>query len=262
MAGDLMQAVGAVLGELRQKHGASNLARVEGLVAGIAGKRAAPAHPLQPELEMIFPGLAAKPWYDASAFPQAARLAAAAGQLRAEFVRGLLDGADPASADPARVGAALRALDGKAPNLLAESRERYAPLTAVLRGVFRAELHEPVQVKVVPLPRGERNRARACADNFYLSFRVGLLGRGRLRVAGEERAWEAGGCLVNDDSFEHDSIHEGQEDFGLMLIARAWHPELTPPEIEALLRLGAVMTAASGPSAAQWRDQLSQLQRP
>eukprot|EP00928_Gymnodinium_smaydae_P029961 TRINITY_DN22412_c0_g2_i1.p1 TRINITY_DN22412_c0_g2~~TRINITY_DN22412_c0_g2_i1.p1 ORF type:complete len:648 (-),score=90.56 TRINITY_DN22412_c0_g2_i1:362-2305(-) len=46
----------------------------------------------------------------------------------------------------------------------------------------------------------------------------------RIRVGDEWRRWEAGKCLVFDDSFEHEVQHHGV-DPRVVLIADIWHPE-------------------------------------
>lgn len=54
----------------------------------------------------------------------------------------------------------------------------------------------------------------------------------RLRVASEEpRGWEEGGCLVFDDSFEHEVIfdeagpHEAYPGDRVVLLANFWHTD-------------------------------------
>ena len=46
-----------------------------------------------------------------------------------------------------------------------------------------------------------------------------------IRVARESRTWEEGKCIVFDDSFEHEVIHDGSRNRFVLLI-NFFHPEL------------------------------------
>eukprot|EP00811_Abedinium_folium_P020821 NODE_2983_length_2111_cov_2.050907.p1 GENE.NODE_2983_length_2111_cov_2.050907~~NODE_2983_length_2111_cov_2.050907.p1 ORF type:complete len:628 (-),score=179.43 NODE_2983_length_2111_cov_2.050907:97-1980(-) len=48
----------------------------------------------------------------------------------------------------------------------------------------------------------------------------------RIRIAGKWYTWEVGRCLVFDDSFEHEVMHNGG-DARVVLIVDLWHPEFT-----------------------------------
>lgn len=54
-----------------------------------------------------------------------------------------------------------------------------------------------------------------------------------IRVAQETRNWENGKVLLFEDSFEHEVWNHSDRRRGI-LILDFWHPDLTPPEIEAL----------------------------
>jgi hypothetical protein len=56
---------------------------------------------------------------------------------------------------------------------------------------------------------------------------------GGLAVAREVRPWQAGRCLVFDDSFIHEAINQSDET-RVVLIFDLRHPALTGPEREAL----------------------------
>lgn len=51
----------------------------------------------------------------------------------------------------------------------------------------------------------------------------------RIRCGTEWRGWEENGCLLLDDSFEHEVRHEGSRR-RVVLIVDCWHPELTLSE--------------------------------
>jgi hypothetical protein len=54
-----------------------------------------------------------------------------------------------------------------------------------------------------------------------------------IRVGGERRRWEAGRCIVFDDSFEHEAWN-ATESVRTVLIVDLWHPDLTSEEIAVL----------------------------
>jgi aspartyl/asparaginyl beta-hydroxylase (cupin superfamily) len=54
-----------------------------------------------------------------------------------------------------------------------------------------------------------------------------------VRVRGEARTWEAGRCIVFDDSFEHEAWnHSAQR--RVVLIIDFWHPGLSDDEVTLL----------------------------
>ena len=83
-------------------------------------------------------------------------------------------------------------------------------------------------------------------SNLRLRCHLGLVvpEGARIRVGTEVRAWEAGRCLVFDDSYEHEVWHEGEGE-RIVLICDMWHPDidvdseilptLTPDETEAFV---------------------------
>ncbi|MEZ5573720.1 MAG: aspartyl/asparaginyl beta-hydroxylase domain-containing protein [Halioglobus sp.] len=58
----------------------------------------------------------------------------------------------------------------------------------------------------------------------------------RIRVGDQWRSWQQGKCLVIDDSFDHEVVHEGDER-RVVLLLDCWHPQLTAKEREFLLQL-------------------------
>lgn len=54
-----------------------------------------------------------------------------------------------------------------------------------------------------------------------------------LKVAGETRRWREGGCLVFDNSLEHEAWNHTSQP-RIVLIIDFWHPDLTPAEIAYL----------------------------
>jgi aspartate beta-hydroxylase len=58
----------------------------------------------------------------------------------------------------------------------------------------------------------------------------------KIRSGAEWRTWRRGQCLILDDSFEHEVIHDG-ETRRVVLIVDCWHPDLTEKDRAFLARL-------------------------
>lgn len=54
-----------------------------------------------------------------------------------------------------------------------------------------------------------------------------------IRVANEARRWEVGKALIFDDSFEHETWNEGEQE-RVVLLFDLWHPDLQRDEIDAI----------------------------
>lgn len=55
----------------------------------------------------------------------------------------------------------------------------------------------------------------------------------KFRIGDEWTGWEEGKCLVFDDSFEHEVIHEGHES-RVILLMDFWHPDVTEEQKKSL----------------------------
>jgi aspartate beta-hydroxylase len=71
------------------------------------------------------------------------------------------------------------------------------------------------------------------ASNLRRRYHLGIEGAegARIRCDGTWRTWERGRCLVFDDSFEHEVVHDGDRRRSVLLLD-CWHPELSPSERE------------------------------
>jgi len=58
----------------------------------------------------------------------------------------------------------------------------------------------------------------------------------RIRSGHEWRSWHRGECLILDDSFEHEVVHDG-ETRRVVLIVDCWHPDLSEKERDFLARV-------------------------
>lgn len=87
---------------------------------------------------------------------------------------------------------------------------------------------------------GTRLLPHCASSNNRLTCHLGLsCPHGpRLRVGPEWATWEEGRCLLFDDSFEHEVVHDGTE-VRIVLLIRFWHPDL--PEVRWMPTLEAGM---------------------
>ncbi len=67
----------------------------------------------------------------------------------------------------------------------------------------------------------------------------------RIRSGSEWRQWKPGDCLVPDDSFEHEVVHEGGKR-RVVLIVDCWHPALNEREREFLTALHRRFSRSTG----------------
>ena len=84
-----------------------------------------------------------------------------------------------------------------------------------------------VRVRACGVRAGTHLAAHCGPSNFRLRCHLGLVVPSgvRIRVGDEVREWEAGKCLIFDDSFEHEVWHDGDED-RVVLICDLWHPDV------------------------------------
>ncbi|CAE7506013.1 ASPH [Symbiodinium natans] len=77
------------------------------------------------------------------------------------------------------------------------------------------------------LQPGTHLRPHCGPTNMRLTCHLGLdIPEGcRITCAGESREWETGKCIVFDDSFEHEVIHEGSQPRTVLLV-NFWHPDI------------------------------------
>jgi aspartyl/asparaginyl beta-hydroxylase (cupin superfamily) len=57
--------------------------------------------------------------------------------------------------------------------------------------------------------------------------------KAKLRVGTQWRGWAKGKSMAFDDSFEHEVVHEGDQE-RIVLVVDVWHPSLTAGDIEVL----------------------------
>jgi len=127
-----------------------------------------------------------------------------------------------------------------------EENCRECPMTAELLRSFsevsqcaEMRLGESLFSQLLP---GTRLRSHCGPSNLRLTCHLGIRIPSGCKIVcgGEPCCWEEGKCIVFDDSFEHEVLHEGDEARTVLLV-NFWHPDV-PPE----MRHG-LMSAARSP---------------
>jgi aspartate beta-hydroxylase len=183
----------------------------------------------------IYPGLSARPWYDAAAFPFARALEANYEQIRDEVLgldRSLFHHESEAIK---REGAWKVVLLYELGRKNSENTAR-CPVTTRL-----VEAHSTVRtiaglIYFSRMAPGTHIKAHWGPTNLRLRCHLGIqipAGDCAIRVGGETRGWEQGKCIVFDDFNEHEAWNRTAED-RIVLIADIWHPDLTPREISMI----------------------------
>jgi aspartate beta-hydroxylase len=191
-----------------------------------------------------YPGLTARPWHAPHRFPVTHNLERAAPQILAEF-RALDPGrfADEAQ-DIGRVGR-WSVLFLYERGRRHEDNCRLCPTTAALLEEQRAALCPNGIVYFSCLDPKTRIAPHRGPTNLRLRCHLGVEvpdGCG-LEVGGVAGAWQAGRCLVFDDSFEHAAWNDADRR-RVVLVIDIWHPDLTGDEI--LLLNGLEQHCAAG----------------
>jgi aspartate beta-hydroxylase len=88
------------------------------------------------------------------------------------------------------------------------------------------------------LAPGTRIKPHCGPSNLKLRYHLTIhsAAGARIRSGTEWRSWEPDSCLILDDSFEHEVIHDGN-DRRVVLIVDCWHADLTAQERSFLSEL-------------------------
>lgn len=231
-----------------------DLDRIKGMFEVLSQERETSSAPMQQValnefVSVYVPGLTAKPWHDASAFPWADRLVASFPEILREMqeITKVDDHLVPYTSSYSVSGGLLgdvgtpdwKDTDWKAVYFYKSFRrvdDRCAacPKTAALLdeiGVAREALFSALEPGGHITPHSD-------LMNFITTCHLGLVVPDgcALSVAGETRTWEAGSCLFFDSSFEHEAWNRADQR-RIVLLVDTWHPELTRAEIDVLLHL-------------------------
>ena len=198
-------------------------------------------HPLQRPPHLV-PGLESKPWHNAASFGFTRLLSAHHAAIRAEYLAAYAaPGATSAVGGRAAHDGTLVASGEWRELPLFGSQRRCAgcaacPATAAL---VEGSIPEAFDLAMVGggetlfsvLRPGTHLRPHCGSTNSRLTCHLGVIvpGGARVRVGEEWREWKEGECLVFDDSWEHEVVHEGASD-RVVLLLNFWHPQLPPAE--------------------------------
>lgn len=190
---------------------------------------------------ILIPGLRSRPWWTVSEVPLAAELESLWPQLQEELAAGI---ARMRLEPYHQVDSPFLDRDHwYAANLLIPgwSERPYAHLFPKL---LRALAQTPELAEVVAVSRLEPGGhiAPHCGPwNVRLMIHLGISvpGACRIRVRRESRRWRVGGCLVFDDSFEHECWNTDTQTRTVVLL-NIWHPDLTLVEREILTAISRI----------------------
>ncbi len=239
---------------LRQRYPAGDLTRIEAALEIVAGERQRRYdHPQQRPEFFFIPGLAPIPWFEREHFDWVSRVEDAFPAVRAELEALLPERAGFTPYIHGTQGQEATTPDGTDFSHLAGNLSWSAfhlhkggridehcnrcPQTAALMDSLplpQAEGWMPETFFSVLGP-GERIIPHFGQMNGRLTIHLGLIippGCG-IRVDEETRGWEEGKVLAFDDSFLHEAWN-GSEQERAVYIFEAWHPDMTPAEIEGV----------------------------
>ncbi len=117
------------------------------------------------------------------------------------------------------------------------TRRRYPQSTAALDAVAAAESCGMAYFS--RLDPGSHIRPHSGFTNAHLRCHLALETPpgAVIRVGSATMEWKQHACLVFDDSFEHEAWNSNSDHARVVLLFDFFHPDLTPPEIEALRAL-------------------------
>jgi aspartate beta-hydroxylase len=194
-------------------------------------------HPLQNPRTGYFPGLGAKPFYDAHELPWTARLEAAYPEIKREALAMLETSAlQPHPQKLTDAGNWMTTYFYVRGEEL-EATHKACPATSLaLKSSFPKGLDEQVFFSV--LSGGSHIKPHCGPWNTRLTCHLGLVvpDGASMRVEKEILKWQEGKCLVFDDSFEHEVWNTG-DGHRIVLLLQVWHPDLTSDEIWAIKEL-------------------------
>lgn len=246
------EAIEHALTPLRSRVGPSALDRVDAALARLYGQpSSSPDDPLQQPTLLWVPGLPDQPWFEREQFPFLARLEQATEIIREELLGILGDENNlspyvdmPDSAPAAQVWHKLnRSPDWSSYHLYRHGERidahcRRCPKTVALLeslALMQIPEHSPEILFSVLKPH-THIPPHTGVINGRLTVHLPLIvpeNCGALCAGGQPRGWQAGQCLVFDDSFVHEAWNQSGHT-RVVLIFDIWNPHLTAPERDGL----------------------------
>ena len=245
-----------LLQPLRDKHGATSLARVEqGLEIYLGDRPADYPDPRQFCKFFYVPGLRATPYYERELFPWHAELEKHFEVIRAELLN-VLD--EPIGVEPFLGTNDNRLL--KEHNLLAGTRGeaqwnsfffhrhgevfeqnagRCPRTTEVLASLPLVHIrgHAPEVLFSILTPGSHILKHHGVTNTRLVTHLPLIIPEDcAISVGGVEHAWREGRCVTFDDTFEHEAWNRSDKVRAVMILD-SWHPDLTAAEREAVALL-------------------------
>jgi aspartyl/asparaginyl beta-hydroxylase (cupin superfamily) len=228
---------------IKQQYGPSSIERVERMLDPRKQER----HPMQRQAKWVMPGISRRPWHDPYAYAEMAPIVEALESnylaIRREFDRAWGE-------FPTNFGSYEHYLvtrqDWKALYLFRKGHleRQAAALVPVAYGIVdelavrTGKLCPLLESHFSTLLPGATIPPHCDLWNFSINlhFAVDIPPGCSIRVAGEERTWQEGKCILFDYSFLHEACNRSDRRRTCLLLD-LWHPEVTLPERSALTAL-------------------------
>jgi aspartate beta-hydroxylase len=245
-----------LLQPLRDKYGATSLARIEAGLAIYLGDR--PANYPDPRQFCKFfyvPGLRTTPYYEQALFPWHAELETHTDTIRQEL-RGVLE--QPIGVEPflgTNDNAALKEqnlLDGtrghaewnsfffhRHGEVFQQNAQRCPRTTAILASLPLVHIrgHAPEVLFSILTPGSHILKHHGVTNTRLVTHLPLIIPEDcAISVGGVEHAWQEGHCVTFDDTFEHEAWNRSDKVRAVMILD-TWHPDLTAAEREAVALL-------------------------
>ncbi len=220
-----------VLDELPRRFGKAGLERIEeGLAELIRGEPIPGAVPDQRITFMRVPGLTAKPFHEAEAFPWNAEFEASWQEVMAEFER--VEAKNAGFTDFEGYGRGWLAWLFSSEGKWFDETMALAPKTTAL---LKSTNYTQGEFLFSELSPGGVIPPHTGGCNAVLSVHLALIvpASARIQVGQEVRAWTPGKVIAFDDSFVH-GCWNPSKDRRICLVWEVWHPELSEIERHAM----------------------------
>jgi aspartyl/asparaginyl beta-hydroxylase (cupin superfamily) len=239
----LTEKTSSAFQDIRREYGYNSLERVERMMSSTNLDR----HPMQKSAKYILPGISKTPWQNPYAYselqPIVKQLEDHHLEIKHEYTQ-LWD--DSASAITNYKHYLMTRADWKAfyvfrHGSLTEEAPTLTPVTYSIvseYGVKTGTLCPLLECHFSTLQPGAVIPQHCDLWNFTINLHLAVdipTGCG-IRVAGEERVWQEGKCLLFDYSFLHEAWNRSER-CRTCLLMDLWHPEVTIAERQALLVL-------------------------
>jgi aspartate beta-hydroxylase len=184
---------------------------------------------------VFYPGLTARPWHDPSSFPIVAALERHFPALRDEVSKVAEALFQPESESIRRTGkwdVAFLYECGRRRDEVCDQ----CPTLATIVDTFATMRTIDGLIYISRLRSGSEIQAHYGPTNLRLRCHLGVQVPAKdcgISVDGEVRTWEAGKCLVFDDTFSHYAWNHSAMDRTVVVID-LWHPDLSEEEITLL----------------------------